>query len=234
MADLTDPMQPVERREPTTMQLCSASAMPRRSSRRSRTTITASPWRTSRPSQRCVRRPRCSSSSAAQTSGRASSSTTPRSRPAGTRTATSSSTTSLCRGGTPSSSVRTGLPGPRRRLAQWHLCQPVTGRRGRAARRRRGSDRQVPAHLQPGPVTVAQPRRRRSSQPDRLTIGAVIAALRRNFPDVSVSKLRFLEAAGWSIRPGPPPGTGSMRSSRPRTDPVHPSPRSGSGSGRFG
>ena len=38
--------------------------------------------------------------------------------------------------------------------------------------------------------------RRRSTQPDRLTIGAVIAALREDFPDVSVSKLRFLEAAG--------------------------------------
>ena len=45
-------------------------------------------------------------------------------------------------------------------------------------------------------MTVAQPRRRRPTQPDRLTIGAVIAALREDFPDVSVSKLRFLEAAG--------------------------------------
>ena len=43
---------------------------------------------------------------------------------------------------------------------------------------------------------MAQPRRRRPTQPDRLTIGAVIAALREDFPDVSVSKLRFLEAAG--------------------------------------
>jgi DNA-binding transcriptional MerR regulator len=40
------------------------------------------------------------------------------------------------------------------------------------------------------------PPRRRSSTPDRLTIGAVIAALRADFPDVSVSKIRFLEAAG--------------------------------------
>ena len=67
---------------------------------------------------------------------------------AGTRTATSSSTTSPCPAGT-RSSVRDGgrLRRPRRRQPQRHLRQPRADRRGRARRRRRGADRQVPAGL---------------------------------------------------------------------------------------
>ena len=75
-------------------------------------------------------------------------------------------------------------------------------RRGRARRRRRGADRQVPAGLLPEPARHAvQPRggeRGESAAPRRslMSIGEVLGQLRAEFPDVTISKIRFLESEG--------------------------------------
>ena len=99
------------------------------------------------------------------------------------------------------------VPGRRRRQPQRHLRQPRAGRLGGARQRRRGPDRQVP----PGVPDRAQDRRRQPgrlgvsvramTQPDTpalagMSIGAVLDLLRPDFPDVTISKIRFLEAEG--------------------------------------
>src|SRR5439155_25631610 len=79
------------------------------------------------------------------------------------------------------------------------LRQPRAGRPGRPRRRRRGADRQVPPGLPdrpgargPGGTVTAAGRPAR----DGLSIGAVLAQLRAEFPDVTISKIRFLESEG--------------------------------------
>jgi DNA-binding transcriptional MerR regulator len=89
----------------------------------------------------------------------------------------------------------------RRRQPQRHLRQPRTRRLGGALQRRRGADRQVPVGL----PDRAQERRRQLERlvtaPDTpafagMSIGAVLDLLRPDFPDVTISKIRFLEAEG--------------------------------------
>src|SRR5205085_3717757 len=60
-------------------------------------------------------------------------------------------------------------------------------------RRRRAPDRQVPTHLpsQMSATTVETPTAERL-----LTIGAVCARLKEEFPDISISKIRYLEDQG--------------------------------------
>src|SRR5262249_17381908 len=72
------------------------------------------------------------------------------------------------------------------------VCQPRAGRDSRSQRWRRGPDRQVPAHLPPELMAMAEaPTRRRL-----LTIGTVCNRLQDEFPDVSISKIRYLEDQG--------------------------------------
>ena len=63
---------------------------------------------------------------------------------------------------------------------------------GRAQRRRRDPDRQVPAHLPPAADVGDQP-----PHAERLlTIGTVCRRLQAEFPDISISKIRYLEDQG--------------------------------------
>src|SRR5262249_2330833 len=77
------------------------------------------------------------------------------------------------------------------------LCQPPAHRVRRPRGRRRGPDRQVPADLPPAMSTATATRREQGGAEPRLqTIGAVCEALREEFPDISVSKIRYLEDQG--------------------------------------
>src|SRR5262249_58990051 len=69
---------------------------------------------------------------------------------------------------------------------------PRAGRARRSQRRRRDPDREIPAHLPPELMAMAEaPTRRRL-----LTIGTVCNRLQDEFPDVSISKIRYLEDQG--------------------------------------
>ena len=138
----------------------------------------------------------------ARTPAAGSCSTPTRPRPAGTRRATSSSTTSPCPAGTRSSSVpTTGFTVRDVGSPQRHLRQPRADRRGGPRRRRRGPDRQVPAGLLPERAARV-PRRERhgamTAEASRslMSIGEVLSQLRPEFPDVTISKIRFLESEG--------------------------------------
>src|SRR5205807_4872185 len=72
---------------------------------------------------------------------------------------------------------------------QRHVRQPQTGRDGRARGRRRAADRQVPAH-------VLRPLMATASKARLLTIGTVCGTLKDEFPDISISKIRYLEDQG--------------------------------------
>src|SRR5215467_5869574 len=111
---------------------------------------------------------------------------------------------------------RDGVPPPRRvRPARgWvrrarrgqperHLREPGANRGGQPERRGRGPGGQVPADVPRGQAITGRPWRGRtgrgmSAEPARayFGIGEVIAQLRAEFPDISVSKIRFLEAEG--------------------------------------
>ena len=85
----------------------------------------------------------------------------------------------------------------RPRLAQRHLREPAPDRVAQAPERRRAAGRQVQAHL-PGASDEhrqARPsgRRPRAAGQKALTIGAVCKQLEREFPDISISKIRYLE-----------------------------------------
>ena len=72
-----------------------------------------------------------------------------------------------------------------------HLRQPGADRRDRAGRRRRGPDRQVPVRVPRGgwpAVSTA------AASDGLLSIGEVLHLLRSDFPDISISKIRYLEA----------------------------------------
>src|SRR5262249_10321609 len=70
-----------------------------------------------------------------------------------------------------------------------HLRQPKA-RRGRRARgRRRAPDRQVPTDV-PEPMSAT------ASKGRHLTIGTVCGMLKEEFPDISISKIRYLEDQG--------------------------------------
>src|SRR5207248_6920369 len=69
------------------------------------------------------------------------------------------------------------------------LRQPQTSRVGAARGRRRAADRQVPAHLLRALMATA-------SKARLLTIGTVCGMLKDDFPDISISKIRYLEDQG--------------------------------------
>src|SRR6266542_88782 len=81
---------------------------------------------------------------------------------------------------------------PGRGQPQRHLPEPSPDRIRPARRRRRGPDRQVPAHL-PEPMS-ATTETKRADEP--LTIGTVCRRLQGEFPDISISKIRYLEDQG--------------------------------------
>ena len=153
------------------------------------------------PSTRCGPAPRCSSSCAAPTPAPGSCSTTTRSTPGATPTATSSSTTSPSRAST-RSFRRTATPSSCATSGSLNgtYVNRERDRRGRAAHRRRGPDRQVPPRVLRGQGLTPDalvPHRVAARAPRRtMTIGAVLAALQPDFPDVTISKIRFLEAEG--------------------------------------
>src|SRR5207302_500806 len=69
--------------------------------------------------------------------------------------------------------------------------QPPPDRDGGAERRRRAPDRQVPAHVPPQMSVTEAPTSTRL-----LTIGSVCSRLKADFPDISISKIRYLEDQG--------------------------------------
>ena len=75
-----------------------------------------------------------------------------------------------------------------RRLVERDLRQPRADRRGAARPGRRSADRQVQARLPGGWERV--------SGRTYLSIGDVLTLLREEFPDVTISKIRFLESQG--------------------------------------
>ena len=87
--------------------------------------------------------------------------------------------------------------GARRGLAQRHVREPRAHRRSGARPRRRGADREVQARLPGGGGRVSDLAGRDTvSGRTYLSIGDVLALLRQEFPDVTISKIRFLESQG--------------------------------------
>ncbi len=80
------------------------------------------------------------------------------------------------------------LLAPGRGLVERHLREPGADRRGAALPGRRGADRQVQARLSGGGERV--------TSRTYLSIGDVLTLLREEFPDVTISKIRFLESQG--------------------------------------
>src|SRR5699024_4581917 len=74
------------------------------------------------------------------------------------------------------------------------LRQPRADRRERAAPGGRGADRQVPAGLLPQPLVTSAARA--EGVPDGVSIGAVLRELQTDFPDLTISKIRYLETEG--------------------------------------
>src|SRR5690606_8785214 len=85
--------------------------------------------------------------------------------------------------------------GARRRLAQRHLRQPQADRRDGAAPGRRGPDRQVPPRLLPRALVTSTARADAGAH-SGLSIGAVLRQLQPEFPDLTISKIRYLETEG--------------------------------------
>ena len=78
---------------------------------------------------------------------------------------------------------------------QRHLRQPAAHRTADAARRRRAADRQVQAHVHHA-VNEKTEVLFDIGDEKLMTIGAVVDRLKGEFPDISVSKLRYLEEQG--------------------------------------
>src|SRR3954449_2645578 len=87
-------------------------------------------------------------------------------------------------------------PHRRPRFAQRHVREPPADREPQAGRRRRAADRQVQADV-PRAMTVGEqdiPVEEGKEPPRKsMTIGAVCKALDQEFPDISISKIRYLE-----------------------------------------
>src|SRR5581483_5372750 len=81
--------------------------------------------------------------------------------------------------------VRRGPGEPER-----HLREPEARRLGRALGRRRAPDRQVQADVPHALMTAT------ASSEQLLTIGTVCRRLKAEFPDISISKIRYLEDQG--------------------------------------
>ena len=91
---------------------------------------------------------------------------------------------------------RRALHDQRPRQPERDLRQQEADRVDRPRGRRRGADRQVPPDL-PAPMTTTTATERREQQQPRLhTIGAVCARLQPDYPDISISKIRYLEDQG--------------------------------------
>ena len=159
--------------------------------------------RPTRPrSTRCRPAPRCSSCSAAPAPAAASCSTTTRST-AGRHPDSDIFLDDVTVSRRHAEFRRDGgrLHRARRRQPQRHLRQPRPDRRGRAARaatRCRSASSawsSSPSHSGSG-VSRADERRRPPRRGARLSIGEVLGQLRADFPDVTISKIRFLEAEG--------------------------------------
>ena len=73
---------------------------------------------------------------------------------------------------------------------QRNLSQPAADRVGRPGRRGRAANREVQADVPPMSAAHAPERER------LLTIGAVCERLKGEFPDISISKIRYLEGEG--------------------------------------
>ena len=84
---------------------------------------------------------------------------------------------------------RRGVRRHRRRLAERHLRQPGAHRASRPAPRRRAAGRQVPPR-------ALRARRWLRRDAAHLSIGEVLGLLLEEFPDVTISKIRFLESQG--------------------------------------
>src|SRR5215204_2717038 len=82
----------------------------------------------------------------------------------------------------------------RPRQPQRHLREPQADRVGRTGGRRRAADRQVPPHLLETMSTTTATERRPEQRLH--TIGAVCARLQSEYPDISISKIRYLEDQG--------------------------------------
>src|SRR5207247_6254242 len=77
------------------------------------------------------------------------------------------------------------------------LPESQAHRLGRARERRRAPDRQVQADLHRAmSTTTPEPTAARPSGERLLTIGAVCRRLNDEFPDISISKIRYLEDQG--------------------------------------
>ena len=77
-------------------------------------------------------------------------------------------------------------------LAERHVRQPPADRQRTARKRRRAADRQVPDDLHRMTTTArTQPQREQL-----LRIGEVVRRLTEEFPDISISKIRYLEDEG--------------------------------------
>src|SRR5581483_10637681 len=75
------------------------------------------------------------------------------------------------------------------RQPELHVPEPAPDREGRSRHRRRAPDRQVPPDLPRAMTATAQ-------APRLHTIGAVCRRLQAEFPDISISKIRYLEDQG--------------------------------------
>ena len=87
--------------------------------------------------------------------------------------------------GWPTVATRSATPAP-----SMGPTSTVNGWRRAAQQRRRGPDREVP-HGLPG-----RPRRHGVNSQTFLSIGEVLQLLQEEFPDITISKIRFLESQG--------------------------------------
>src|SRR5438477_863662 len=100
--------------------------------------------------------------------------------------------------------ARGARPRRRRRLPdrgpgqpERHVLEPQAHRRGEARERGRAADRQVQADLHRAmSTTTPEPTASRPSGERLLTIGAVCRRLHDEFPEISISKIRYLEDQG--------------------------------------
>ena len=116
---------------------------------------------------------------------------------AATPTATSSSTTSPCRAVTPRSTTTTAASPSPTSVAQRHLPQPGTDRAGRHRTAETNCRSASSAWCSSTRCKAAE----RVAERSHLSIGEVLSLLREEFPDVTISKIRFLESQGLR-RPG--------------------------------
>ena len=81
-------------------------------------------------------------------------------------------------------------------LAERHVRQPPADRQRAARGRRRAPDRQVPDDVHRMTSTAEQPDQLPQQRERLLRIGEVVRRLRDEFPDISISKIRYLEDEG--------------------------------------